>query len=271
MGDWSMEMTLSKCSSPSIRSWRAGPPRLAVEPPGQRLEHDLVDQRALARARDAGDAGQGADREPHVDAAQVVLPGPLDGQPAPGPPALARQGDRPPPGQVGAGHRAGSPARPRPPCPAATTRPPCSPAPGPMSMRWSAAADHLLVVLHHQHGVALVAQALQGADELAVVALVQADRGLVQDVEHAHEARPDLGRQPDALRLAARERPRGPGRASGTRRPRRRGSAAARSPPAMTRAPIMAWRRVEVEVARRTRARPRPRARSARGSSGRRP
>ena len=54
-------------------------------------------------------------------------------------------------------------------------------------------ADRVLVVLDHDHGVALVAQALERVDETVVVALVQADGGLVEDVEHAHEARADLG------------------------------------------------------------------------------
>jgi hypothetical protein len=42
-----------------------------------------------------------------------------------------------------------------------------------------------------------------------VVPLVQPDRRLVQHVEHADEPRADLGGQPDALRLATRERARG--------------------------------------------------------------
>ena len=50
----------------------------------------------------------------------------------------------------------------------------------------------LLVVLDDEHGVAEVAQALERADELRVVALVQADRRLVEDVEHADERRADL-------------------------------------------------------------------------------
>ena len=94
--------------------------------------------------------------------------------------------------------------------PAATTSPPCSPAPGPMSTTKSAAADGVLVVLHDHHGVAQVAQALQRGDEPLVVALVQPDGGLVQNVEHAHEPGADLGGQPDALGLAAGERGRGP-------------------------------------------------------------
>ena len=48
-------------------------------------------------------------------------------------------------------------------------------------------AHHLLVVLDHEHGVAEVAQPLERADQLAVVALVEADRRLVEDVEHADE------------------------------------------------------------------------------------
>ena len=64
--------------------------------------------------------------------------------------------------------------------------------------------DRGLVVLHHDQGVAQVAQPHQRVDQALVVALVQTDRGLVEDVEHADQAAADLGGQPDALRLAAR-------------------------------------------------------------------
>ena len=67
-------------------------------------------------------------------------------------------------------------------------------------------ADRLLVVLDDDHGVAGVAQVLQRGQQPAVVALVQADRRLVQHVEHAGQPAADLARQPDALALAARER-----------------------------------------------------------------
>ena len=50
---------------------------------------------------------------------------------------------------------------------------------------------------------------LQRGDKALVIALVQLDGGLVEDVEHAHEARSYLGRQTDALRFPARERRRG--------------------------------------------------------------
>ena len=67
-------------------------------------------------------------------------------------------------------------------------------------------AHRALVVLDHDHRVAEVAQAVERADQLLVVALVQPDRGLVEHVHHADQAGADLGRQADPLRLAARER-----------------------------------------------------------------
>ena len=66
-----------------------------------------------------------------------------------------------------------------------------------------------LVMLDHDHGVAEVAQPLERGDQALVVALVQADRRLVEDVEHPTERRADLRGQPDPLRLATRQRGRG--------------------------------------------------------------
>jgi hypothetical protein len=70
--------------------------------------------------------------------------------------------------------------------------------------------DRRLVVLDDDQGVAEVAQPQQRLDQPLVVALVQPDRRLVEDVEHADQAGADLGGQPDALRLAARQRSGGP-------------------------------------------------------------
>ena len=67
-------------------------------------------------------------------------------------------------------------------------------------------ADRIFVVLDHDHRVAEIAQAIQRAQQPLVVALMQADRRLVEDVHHADEAGADLARETDALRLAARER-----------------------------------------------------------------
>src|SRR5207302_1342385 len=45
-------------------------------------------------------------------------------------------------------------------------------------------------------------------DQALVVALVQTDRRLVEHIQHTDETTTDLRREPDALRLAARERSR---------------------------------------------------------------
>ncbi len=71
------------------------------------------------------------------------------------------------------------------------------------------AAHHLLVVLDDDDRVPEVAQPLERVDQLVVVALVQADRGLVEDVEDADELAPDLGREAEPLRLAAGQGRRG--------------------------------------------------------------
>ena len=62
--------------------------------------------------------------------------------------------------------------------------------------------DGLFVVLDDDHGVAQIAQALQRRDQLFIVALVQADARLVEDIQHAHESGANLRGQADALRLA---------------------------------------------------------------------
>ncbi|CVG16775.1 Uncharacterised protein [Serratia marcescens] len=67
-------------------------------------------------------------------------------------------------------------------------------------------ADGVFVMLHHDHRVAEVAQVDQRFQQALVVALVQADRRLIQYVHHAHQAGADLAGQTDALRFAAGER-----------------------------------------------------------------
>ena len=84
--------------------------------------------------------------------------------------------------------------------------PPWMPAPGPMSTHMVGGADRVLVMLDHDHGVAEVAQPPQRFEQPRVVALVQADRRLVEHVEHAGEAGADLRGEADALALAAGER-----------------------------------------------------------------
>ena len=67
-------------------------------------------------------------------------------------------------------------------------------------------ADGVHVVLHHHQRVALVAQALQGAQQNLVVTRVQADGRLVQHVTHALQIAAQLRGQANALRLATTER-----------------------------------------------------------------
>ena len=66
-------------------------------------------------------------------------------------------------------------------------------------------ANGVFVVLDDDERVAEVAEPRERLDEPAVVALVEADARLVEHVEHSNEARADLGREANALRLAAAE------------------------------------------------------------------
>ena len=93
--------------------------------------------------------------------------------------------------------------------PSATTWPPCTPAPGPMSTSQSAVRIASSSCSTTMHRVAEVAQPLQRLQQPRVVALVQPDRRLVEHIEHAGQPRADLRGQPDALALAARQRARG--------------------------------------------------------------
>ena len=169
-------------------------------------EQDLVHERGLARAGDAGHAAEHSERELDVDLLQVVLLGAQDLDRslslAAAPPARGSAACRPGTGPVSDCETrftfAGGPS--------ATIWPPCSPAPGPRSTMWSAArivpssCSTTITVLPRSRS------RVEHVEQLVVVALVQPDRGLVQDVEHAHEAGADLRREADPLRLAARQR-----------------------------------------------------------------
>ena len=63
-------------------------------------------------------------------------------------------------------------------------------------------------MLDHDQGVAEVLEPDQGLDQPLVVALVEPDGGLVEDVEDADQAGTDLGGQPDPLGLTTRQRAR---------------------------------------------------------------
>ena len=66
-------------------------------------------------------------------------------------------------------------------------------------------ADDVGVVLDDEDGVAEVAEVFHDADELGGIAGVEADGGLVEDVERADEAGAEGCGELDALRFAAGE------------------------------------------------------------------
>src|SRR6185436_14891536 len=68
------------------------------------------------------------------------------------------------------------------------------------------AANRLLVVLDDHDRVALGNELLDRREQQRVVARVQADRRLVEDVADAAQVRAELRREPDALGLAAGQR-----------------------------------------------------------------
>ena len=70
--------------------------------------------------------------------------------------------------------------------------------------------DRLRLVLHDEHGVALVAQPQQQVVHPLDVVRVQADRRLVEDVGDVGERRAEVADHLGALRLAARQRARRP-------------------------------------------------------------
>ena len=172
-----------------------------VEALGEGAVEDVVHEGRFAGAGDSRHRGEGADRDRGVDVAEVVGARPEHADlPARDAPRLGK-GDLELAPDVAAGqaavqgrgralvhHAAAQAAR-----SFAEVHDPVG------------GADRLLVVLHHHHRVAVIADALEGCDEPLVVALVQAHRGLVEDVQDALHAGPDLGGQADAVGLAAGE------------------------------------------------------------------
>ena len=67
------------------------------------------------------------------------------------------------------------------------------------------APDRLLVMLHHQDGVAQVTHGRQRGEKPAVVPGVKADARLVQNVHHPRQFGTHLGGQPDTLALPPRK------------------------------------------------------------------
>src|SRR5688572_17339406 len=67
-------------------------------------------------------------------------------------------------------------------------------------------ANRLLVMLDDDDRVAEIAKMMERAEKRAIVALMQADGRLIEDVEHARKIGANLRRQPDALSFATGQR-----------------------------------------------------------------
>ncbi|OPZ09123.1 MAG: hypothetical protein BWZ08_00673 [candidate division BRC1 bacterium ADurb.BinA292] len=178
----------------------------AVEEIRQPPIEDVVDQRGLAGTGDARHADEQSQGEGDVEIPEVMVRGAADDQAARRIGRAAARGERNRPfaGEIQAGQRArvafdvggrsGSDDF--------TAQPAGARAQIDHIIGF---ADRRLVVLHDDEGVAQVAQFLEHVEQAAVVAMVQADGGLVEDVEDADQLRADLGGEADALALAAGE------------------------------------------------------------------
>ena len=201
-----MSMILSICSSPSMRSWGAAPSLAPFSLRAMALVERVDQERRLAAAGDAGDAGEQPQRNFRRDVLQIIAARVhhLDGAAMVRRPPL-RHLDRQFAGEIFAGQRIGI----------AHDLGRRALGDDMAAMHAGAGADvehvigeanRVLVMLDHDHGIAEVAQPLQRVEQARIVALVQADRGLVQHVEHAGQPGADLRGEPDALALAAGQR-----------------------------------------------------------------
>ena len=134
----------------------------------------------LARARDAGDAGEGAERDARGDAPEVVRGRAVDGELlAIALAAFRREGDRAAAREIVGGeaglarHQVGE-------RPGADDFAAAHPGAGAHVDDMVGRADAVLVMLDDEHGVAERFQPLEGFEEAVIVLLVKADRGFVR-------------------------------------------------------------------------------------------
>ena len=165
---------------------RAGGLR-AVQSPRQGVIQHLVHERRLARPADARDGDEAAERNLHVDVAQVVLPR-ADHLQAGGfvrhRAAVRRHRDRQLAGEVlpgqglfGLQNLGGRAERRDLPAAVAGTGAEVKQAVG--------RGDHLAVVFNEDEGVAQVAEVVERLQQAGVVAGVQPDGGFIEDIQNA--------------------------------------------------------------------------------------
>ncbi len=177
----------------------------------QRLVKHVLHERALAGSAHPGHARQDAQRDRHVDPLEVVAAGALDLEAliASGDAPARRDRDRLPAREVASRQRgraledAGEGPL--------VDDPPAVPARAGAEVHHVVRlAHHLRLVLHHEDRVAEVAQSLEDTDQPPVVARVQTDAGLVEDVERVDQGGSERRGEVHPLDLAPGERPRLP-------------------------------------------------------------
>ncbi len=197
-----MLMTLSICSTPIDSLVPAGHRSSPIELKVQCLGENLLNQRRLPAAGHAGDRSEDPERKPGLDRLEVVLGGSLDldesavrfaagvgnGDLSPSCQVVGGDGflDCQDVGEGALGHDM--------PAVLACSRPDVDHMVGD--------SDGVLVVFHHDEGVAEIAQPQQRLDEALVVTLMETDGGLVEDVQHPDQTGADLGGETDALGLS---------------------------------------------------------------------
>ncbi len=183
-----------------VGGWRAILLGLVPQVRQHQLGQRLGDEAGLARAGDAGDRGEHAQRNARVHPAQVVPVDAAQLQPAGGlAPVAGRRGNLVE--QVAGGARLRHRAQAR--RDAAVEHPAAALAGvGPDVHQPLRAAHQLQVVFHHEHRVAGVAQPVQGVVQGLAVGGVQPGRRLVEHVDHAEQHGTQLRGQPQALQLA---------------------------------------------------------------------
>ena len=178
-----------------------------VEAPRDAAVEGVDDEGRFAAARDPGDAGEGAQRDAGGEVLEIVLAGAHHGEAhvlAAGA-ADHRHGHLLGALEVASGEAFGAGGD-RPRRAFGDDVAAVDAGPGTHVDDVVGGLDRLLVMLHDQHRIAEVAQALEGLEQARIVALVQADRRLVEDVQHPGQSRADLRGEADALALAARQR-----------------------------------------------------------------
>ncbi len=178
----------------------------AVEVAGQGVAENVADQGAFARAAHARHADEQAERDRDIHVFEVIVPCADDRQKAAiGGLPLGGDRDLLAAGEIRAGYALAAAGEFRQ-ISLGDDIPALDAGTGTEIDEEVGRAHGVLVVLDDDDRVADVPQTLQRGDQAIVVARMQTDRRLVQDVEHADQPRADLRRQADALGLAAGER-----------------------------------------------------------------